>query len=383
MCNQIPLVRTSSDNSTEVARTDKEIRRLETDWNRLNDAAAFPNIFMTFDWFWAWNQRFARETRSPSREPNVLVFKRGETVTGIAPLIRRTASRFGLAVRKIEFVESESAYNDLVAGDDADTHTSALIGYLADTRDQWDLVDLRSLRETGNTVASLKNALTGRNLAYRILPEKSCPYLTLDAPWEVMLSRLSTSTRHRLRNQQNRLDRMQAEGLRTRIIEDPQTEPGLVQKLIELESQKRIDGKLVPPFSARYPEIFEYLFKRLGPQRWITVFLMELGDVPVAWNLIFRAGSKLWCYHRAFNRAFSRLSPGTMLDTALIDYGFSHGFDEYDFLYGNESYKLQWNTGVHERFRLVIWSKRLLSKARAFIYLDLKTGIYRLFRRAE
>jgi CelD/BcsL family acetyltransferase involved in cellulose biosynthesis len=67
-----------------------------------------------------------------------------------------------------------------------------------------------------------------------------------------------------------------------------------------------------------------------------------------------------------------------MLDTVLIGYGFSHGYDEYDFLYGNEPYKMRWNTGCHERFRLLIWSRGWTSRAKAFLYVDLKEAIYRL-----
>jgi CelD/BcsL family acetyltransferase involved in cellulose biosynthesis len=171
---------------------------------------------------------------------------------------------------------------------------------------------------------------------------------------------------------------MSAEGLRVRIIEDPQQEPGLLWKLIALESQKRIGGKRVHPFLARYPEVFQTLLGKLGSRGWIMVALMEKGNLPIAWTMVFRCGKKLWGYHRAFNADFSRLSPGIMLDTALIDYGFSHGYDEYDFLYGKEPYKMRWNTGCHERFRLLIWSRRRISRAKAFIYVDLKEAIYRL-----
>jgi len=42
-----------------------------------------------------------------------------------------------------------------------------------------------------------------------------------------------------------------------------------------------------------------------------------------------------------------------------------------------------WNTGCHERFRVAIWSRRWNSRTRAFVYLDLKTAVYRLFGKGE
>jgi hypothetical protein len=303
---------------------------------------------------------------------NVLVLKRDGIITGISPLICRTASRYGLAIRKVEFVEGEAAYHDVVWGNDPALQTARVVDFLAQTEDQWDLVDLRPMRETGNVVSSIKDVLARTRLSYRVLPEQPCPYFAVDAPLPVMLSRLSPHARHSVRNQLNRLRRMNGEGLRLRIIENPQEEPGLLEKLIALENRKRVAGKLVAPFLARYREVFQSLFSHLGPHGWVNVALMELGSLPIAWALIFRCGKKLWGYHRAFNAAFSRLSPGTMLDTALIDYCFSHGYEEYDFLYGKEPYKMRWNTGCHERFRLVIWSQRWASQAKTFIYLDLR-----------
>jgi hypothetical protein len=96
----------------------------------------------------------------------------------------------------------------------------------------------------------------------------------------------------------------------------------------------------------------------------------------------FRCGEKLWDFHGASDHSFSRISPGTMLVPALLDYGFSHGYKEYDFLRGEESYKMRWSTGVHQSYWLRIWSKSWIARAHALVYLDLKPAVNRLFGRA-
>jgi CelD/BcsL family acetyltransferase involved in cellulose biosynthesis len=110
---------------------------------------------------------------------------------------------------------------------------------------------------------------------------------------------------------------------------------------------------------------------------------MEMGERPIAWRLGFRCGKKLWGFLTAYDHSFSRLSPGTMLVPAMIDYGFAHGYNEYDFMRGEESYKMRWTTSYHQNYRLLIWSRRWTSRVRAFIYLDLKTAVYRLFGKGE
>ena len=368
--------------SIEQITSEDDLANLREDWNRLSETAESPNVFTTFDWFRAWNQRFTQEAPR-RRRLSVLVLKKDGAIVGISPLINRTASRFAVVVRKLEFV-GLADYNDFLLGNGPTGQIEAIMDFLVQTQDQWDLVDLRDLPKTGNTLAIVESALSYTGLIYRILPEEDrSPYLLIDAPWSGMVSRLSRSSRHTLRNQQYRLERMRGEGLRVRVIENPQEEPELLEKLIALEGQKRVNGKLVPPFIGRYPEVFQSLFDTLGPRGWIYVALMELGDRPLAWQLGFRCGKRLWDYTKAYDHAFSRFSPGTMLIPAVLDYGFSHGFEEYDFLRGEEPYKMIWNTGYHERFRLAIWSRRWISRARAFVYLDLKTAVYRLFGRSR
>jgi CelD/BcsL family acetyltransferase involved in cellulose biosynthesis len=351
---------------------------LRAAWNELAETAESPNVFMTFDWFDAWNRRLAADDDGRRRQLHLVVLKARGAVVGIAPLIQRTASRFGMSVRKVEFLESPADYNDLVVGRDQAGQCEAVLHSLRRAEDDWDIVDLRNLRDTGGVLSALTRALSHTNFAYRIVREARCPYLPIDADWSGMVSRLSRSTRRTIRNQQHRLDRMRSEGLCVRIIECPGEEPGLLDTLIALEREKRVRGTRVPPFIARYPDVFQSLFDTLGPRGWIYVALMELGDRPLAWQLGFRCGDKLWDFSTAYDASFARLSPGTMLMPALLDYAYSHGYTEYDFLRGEEPYKLTWSTGTHDTFRVLIWSPRWTRRARAFVYLDAKEMVYRL-----
>jgi len=378
-----------SDFAVQPITTEAGLFRLAEDWNRLSETSEDPNVFMTFDWFRAWNQCFTQEDRG-GRRPNVLVVKQHGDIVGILPLIYRRASRFGVGVRKLEFVGSEGDYNDFVLGNDPPGQIDAIVDFLAQTQDQWDLIELRDLRDTGNTLTLVEAALSRRGLVYRLLPERmKCPYLPIDAPSSEIVSRLSRSPGrkmdglHTFRKKLHRLERLSAEGLRIRIIENPFGEPGLVKKLIALESQKHVDGKLSQPFIAKYPEVFQSLFDTLGPRGWFRIGLMELGDRPIGSRLVFRCGRKLWDFLTAYDHTFSRLSPGTMLVSALVDYGFSRGYDEFDFMRGEESYKMQWTSKLRQSHRLMIWSRRWASRARAFVYLDLKPAVYSLMGKGE
>ena len=348
--------------------TQENLLSLEVDWNRLSEAAEVPNVFMTFGWFRAWNQRLTEE--DPRRRPHILVLRQGREVMGVSPFVLRTCSRFGFVVRKIEFVGNQADYNDFVLGGDAPGQIEAVARFLAQTSDEWDLVELMDLREAGGQIPRIESALARANLFHRILPERmGCPYLPLDQAPSALVNNMPGHVRRAL---QKRLEQVSMEGLRVRIIENPHQEPGLLEKLIDLEHKKETAG----PFIGQYPEVFRAVLDDLGPRGWLYVALLERGDAPVAFQFGFRCGNKLWDYSKAYDRSYSRCAPGTALVHAMLDYGFSRVYDEYDFLRGEEPYKMAWSTGCHRGFRLLIWNRRWVSRARKFVSCDFKTGIY-------
>lgn len=363
----------------ETLKTTDALQSVEPIWNSLSTAARVPNVFTTFDWFRIWNQRATDLDTEHRRYPNVLLLKAADIVVGIAPLVCRTVSRFGLVVRKIEFLESPADYNDLLMQDDP-KQIRAVINYLEQTQAAWDIVDLRSMRNTGNIIPVLEEALSASSLLHRTLPEASCPYLPIDSNASGIVGRFSRSVRRTLRNQQHRLDRMSSEGLHVRIIEHPESEPSLLEKFIALEKQKRIQGKPVPPLFGDAPQVLRSLFDSLGPRGWLYAAVMELGDRVIAFQLGFRCGDALWDFSKAYDSAYSHLSPGTMLVPAILDYGFSNGYREYDFLRGEEPYKMRWSTGSHSTSRVIIWNRQRISRLRAFLYLDMKRAVYRAMR---
>jgi CelD/BcsL family acetyltransferase involved in cellulose biosynthesis len=372
------LLLASSGYSIETITTLEGFASLEQDWNRLSQASEVPNVFMTFDWFRAWNKRFAGEAWRGRRRLNILVLRKDGAVVGISPLVHIVSARVGFRGRRLEFVGREWDYNDLVVGNGSTGQIEAVIEFLAQTADQWDMIDLRDLREAGDAIERLEGAISRAKLPYRISPEEErCPYMPIDAPWSEMVARRSPSTRHVFRNQQSRLKRLSTEGLRVRIIENPQQEPELLERLVALEAQKHVRGQASPPFLGKYQDVFQSLFDTLGSRGWLSIVVMELGDRLLASHLLFRCGSKLWGYLTAYDHSFARLSPGTMLIPAIIDYGFTHGFREYDLCSGEESHKMRWTSDSRQTHRLQIWNRRWISRLRKLAYFDLRPALRR------
>ncbi len=352
----------------EPITSEDEVARLKEDWDHLSRDSDLPNVFTTYDWFQAWYKRFAHEKESRWR-PNVLVLKKNGIITGISPLVYTISSRIGVRLRRLQFASRnhEWDYNDLVLGDDTGAQTEAVIGYLSQSVQDWELIDLRDLRDTGSTIAEIKRALVRFNLRFHLTPEvERSPFMAITGPWSNTMTQHSRFTRRVHR----RFAELASEGYRVRIVENPEREPDLLGRMIALESQKRVGGKLSIPFLGAHQDVFQRVFETLGSQGWITVVLLEWNNRIFAWSLIYRCGKKLWGYVTAYDHDFSKISPGTVLLSAVIDYGFQHGFDEFDFMNGEEAYKARWTSASRQTYRLMIWNRRW--KSRLIAYRNLR-----------
>jgi CelD/BcsL family acetyltransferase involved in cellulose biosynthesis len=357
--------------SVEAVVTEAGLDELEDDWNRLSESSDSPNIFTTYGWYRAWLRRLVADEGRERLQPYVLAIKRDEAIVGIAPLVRRVVSRLGFRVRKVEFLTHHADYNDLIIGADQEGQIVAIVEFLARTTRQWEFIDLKDIRETQDAQVLIKNILVQASLPYRTLPEGDpCPYVQTDGGAASSINRLSRQERRTLRK---RSERAATEGLRTRIIENPENEPDMLKKLMALDHEKHLH-RLSPSFFGTYPEVFQALIDNLGPRGWLYVALLELGSRPIAFQFGFRCGSKLWAYATAYDRSFARLGPGTLLLPAQLDYGFEHGYCEYDFLKGDDPHKTLWSTGLHHRVRFLIWNQNWVSRLGALVYFKLHLG---------
>ena len=289
--------------TVEVVSTEAGVAALENDWNRLTDCAENPNVFMTYGWFRTWTKGLISEAGSEHLQPYVLSIKQNQAVVGIAPLVRRIVPRFGLRVRKLEFATYHSDHNELVIGMEVRSLTGAVMEHLAGLAGEWDLLDLTDLRDEGDRIAAMETAAVSAGLPHRLFFETiGCPSMPIDAPWS------ETQKKKHLRFARRAflgLHERAGEGFRLRVVDRPQLEEGLLERMIAVEAQKQVDGRLSKPFIGSYPEVFRSLFDTLGPHGLIAIIVLEKFDRLVAYRFLYVCGTKLWDYQTAYDREYS------------------------------------------------------------------------------
>ena len=363
----------------EVISSEDGLLGLREEWCRLLDVTRNGSVFARFDWVLGWWRHVgSNEAYLGPKRLYVLAVRRAGRIAGVAPLMIRTVSRRGLAIRKVEFIGSTfHDYNDLLLAGEPTGQIEAIVSHLVAERSSWDLIDLRSIPSESVTPGLFARALPNSELRWRLQPDDPCPYLLIRTDWSGFLETLSRDSRLTLRNQANRLKRLETEGWRIRVIENPQDERDLLERMIQVEARKLVHGSPGTRLLGDVREFFGFVFQALGAAGRLFVAVLEKPDELVAYQMGFRCDDRLWDYATAYDPAHARYSPGTMLIPAIYDYGFQKGYREYDFLRGDEAYKRKWTTDMHRTVRIQVWKRQWRSRMLAWLYFRLRPQVYR------
>ena len=106
-------------------------------------------------------------------------------------------------------------------------------------------------------------------------------------------------------------------------------------------------------------------FQELAKRKLITISSLRGGDQLLAATICVTALPSLHYWLPAYDAAFRKHSPGMLLLSFLLEESFKQGYEEFNFLTGNESYK--WNFATHTRLISEVGQKPLHSRIMATI----------------
>ncbi len=90
--------------------------------------------------------------------------------------------------------------------------------------------------------------------------------------------------------------------------------------------------------------VLRALIKELARQKVLQVFSIHCGETVVAGSLNIVSGLRMQAFFAAYDPAFDRASPGTLVMVEYLIWAFNHGMAEVDFLCGEEQYKYKFTT---------------------------------------
>jgi CelD/BcsL family acetyltransferase involved in cellulose biosynthesis len=309
-------------------------------WDAVAAAAGRRSPFLT----WAWQHHWAA------------VFAEGRRLD-----IRHVRDADGRLVAILPLYESEpgtlellggaevSDYLDLiVVADHEEDAWAALLAARAGERERW---ILHAVPAASTTVRALPALASAVGLAADATLEERCPVLALPSSWEPYLASLSGKHRHELSRKIRRFEREVPEG-RAVVVHGPEAVGTRLADFLALHRRSRV-GK-AKFMDARMERFFRAALPALAAHDGVALWFLETPGGPIASFVCLEWDDTVGLYNSGFAPESAALSPGLVLLSHVIRDAIARGRPRFDFLRGEERYKLEFEPKLEDVYRVTI-----------------------------
>jgi len=341
-----------------IAYCDNEenFRLLRDEWNALLDRAVHKSVFLKHQWMYLWwimhgSRRFG------ARLYILTVRDRERRLVGVLPLYRESwgLGPFGLRVLRFLGSDEEAAeYLDaIVDRTQPQRVVETLLAGLESLRAEYEALYLTDMSEEALSLSLLpewSKKLGGRSW---LLPWMVCPYIKIAGDYVDYVQSLSANHRYNLRRLTRRLSEQYT------ILVDVAIEPQAVQESIEIlfvlhrkrwsekQGESKFDNRLSWEFHRRLAEV-------LAQDGAVRLYTLRCNDRYVAALYGFLYDNRLYYYQAGFDPEFNKNSVGLILMGKILDLCHQHQYQEFDFLRGQEAYKLNWAKQTRQTMACIV-----------------------------
>jgi CelD/BcsL family acetyltransferase involved in cellulose biosynthesis len=207
-------------------------------------------------------------------------------------------------------------------------------------RIQWDVLRLESLADDAPGAQRLASALAEHGCRVEWTPGEVCPYIDLPSSWDSYLASLSPTRRQTIRRKERAFFREHTPTLvdyATDRLEDGWSH------LLRLHHQHRQRDSAFGPEPAELQRAFAGALAARG-HVWLTT--LDVAGTPVAAWYGFAAADTMCFYQCGRDPAWEHASVGQVLMGIMIRRAIEQGFRRFDFLRGDEPYKMTWTSAL-------------------------------------
>lgn len=347
-----------------------ELQGLSSDWELLAGSSSPDNFFVSWDFVSSWWQAYGK-----GRELFVLVCRNAQgSIGAIAPLYRETnTGRAGLQTKTVRLIgdgsDDADGFGFLVQKADEAECVKAILDWLASHGTEWDLLEFNCMPEECAVVPELLRQINLRDWVRRSRPST---HLTVELPetWEEFLRGLTAKVRQTWLRKIRNAEKQHAVRLRrTRFISELNID---LETAFDLHNKswraKGTQGKLE---TEERREFYRLLCDAALKEGELDLWLLEVDGVARAARLGFLCGKKRYAMLAGMDPEFAQLSLGTVVEALVLKECILRGDATYDFLAGDEGYKLE----CHPRRRRYLNLAIARGRTRVGIQLSAESSI--------
>jgi len=324
----------------EVTLT-SELDRYRQPWRALHSRSADADLFNSFEWLRAWLAAFWGD-----RPISFRFVWRGSELVGLLPLL--PDRRGELACRGVLVTAANlqtPRLNLLTSGQDAAILRAAL-RHEAGRSGRVRFVFQR-LADDSEATGALRSAAATTGLRTITRRAAASPFIRFGGTWSDYLEQRTGKLRHELRRKRRRF--FAEEGSRWRVLRVPDEVDEAIRAVMEIEreSWKEAEGTSFDT-EAGLADFYRDLARRLADVGMLEIYLLEVGDRPVAHVYCAAYGATLYALKTSYRGDQSRLSPGAVIIGLMLENACAAGYEVVDLLGAQDGWKTPLATDVHE-----------------------------------
>ena len=331
--------------ASKILHSPPEFHAISAEWKDLFLRCPDATPFQHPSWLLCWIEAFA------PRDLVGIEVREGKHLIGFAPLL--IYPRDG--ERVLAFAGGGvSDYLNLLAVPGSEMLVLDRVLDSAQTIPGWTVLDLTDLSGNSALRSALAREHTQKHDVCYVLPLPQSP--------EQLIESL---TKRQWSNLRNARSRTQREGEARIERANPANVPEFLDDLVRLHTIRwhELDQNGVLSDS-RLLDFHRGVAPALMNDGFVRLYRLRLNERTIAAIYGFVHRDTFFCYLQGFDPGFSHLSPGTQLMFAVIEDAVKLGLRRFDFLRGEEGYKLHWRPEGEPKYRIEVPRQRLSPELR-------------------
>lgn len=313
----------------------EEISMMKNEWNQLLKESFFQTPFLRNEYLVAWWKHKGGGEWENAFLSILVARDNNKKLLGVAPFYITETTNKKNVLRLVGGIEI-SDYLDILAKEENFIPFWEEVFEKIFEKDfpKWDVLEFFNIWEKSPSVEQITNLALLKNLHFKKEVFQPCPQIFLPESWDIYLNSLNTKFKKNLTR-------------RIRMAEN-----NYIPVNWEFVNINDFDKRLDEFFElmATDPEKHLFLTNKMHTQMKAIVssaiengimqfVILKLDEKMIAGLLYFDLDNKLWGYNSALDFSNLDLSPGLVLKGYHLQWAIEHGYEVYDFMRGNESYK--------------------------------------------
>ena len=349
----------------------ENLKRYQQQW----DGLAGDDVFLSWTWLSTWWKHYG-----DSNDLHLLLFfdessgdlgpESGKRLVGILPTYIQQNLAKGRVLSLLGDGEVCSDHLEIIAAEEDKLSIAvAAAQYFVENANLWDVTYFNAIGRDCEGLMGLAEALEIQGCKLTLTPNVGCWTVSLPEDWESFLAMQSKSHRKKLR----RLDRgafgnENSEWFQVETKEDFEKAWPI---LIDLHQRRR--NSLDEPgcfASETWADFHKDVAQQLLLQDKLRLSWLELDGTPVAAEYQFASRGSTHAYQSGLDPDRMKHQPGRLSLMRTIQQAIEDGQQVFDFMRGDEPYKLQWKAEPIETVDIRVVSPSLKGRLRnqAFTY---------------